>query len=390
MQVCKTFAKIAKKKLPNTLTYFIIFFVLMIAMSFQADSSSNNQFKVSSVDICIIDKDGSTASKALSSYLASIHNLTTLDSYDRETLQDNLYYYQIGYVLTIPEGFEERLMNNDTDNLIETSKRGDSASGYFVDRQIDAYLHSLAMYLKSGVTITDAINGTNQSLENVPDVQNVSFSDHTDNNKSIMYYLFQYLPYIALMMLLCGLSPVLMEFHKTKIDARFRCGAISQLRVGAQLGLSCIVYVFCIWLVFVLIALFLVGPAQLFGESGLLCLLNSAVYILIAAALALLLGSFPANDNIINMIANLLGLGMSFLCGIFVPQSLLGDKVLMVGRFLPAYWYVRIINMLAPFSDDVFDANTYWICIIVQLLFFAVLFAIYLAVEHHKNAMHKS
>ena len=54
MQVCKTFAKIAKKKFSNTITYFVVFFVLLIAFSFQADSTSDKQFRVSSVDMCTV------------------------------------------------------------------------------------------------------------------------------------------------------------------------------------------------------------------------------------------------------------------------------------------------------------------------------------------------
>ena len=144
MQVFKTFAKVAKKKFPNTITYFVVFFVLIVAMSFQADSSSSKQFRVSSVDICLIDEDQSVASQALCDYLGSIHHRVTLDSYDRESLQDNLYYYQIGYIVKIPSGFEERLRSGEYKNLIETCKRHDSASGYFVDRQIDAFLNSIA------------------------------------------------------------------------------------------------------------------------------------------------------------------------------------------------------------------------------------------------------
>ena len=36
MQVFKTFAKVAKKKFPNTITYFVVFFVLIVAMSTSA------------------------------------------------------------------------------------------------------------------------------------------------------------------------------------------------------------------------------------------------------------------------------------------------------------------------------------------------------------------
>ena len=320
MQVYKTFAKIAKKKFSNTITYFVVFFVLLIAFSFQADSTSDKQFRVSSVDMCIIDQDESTASKALCDYLTSIHNRITLDSYDRETLQDNLYYQQIDYVLTIPSGFEGNLKSGDFKDLVESSKRGDSASGYFVDRQIDAFLNSIASYLSSGFTLDDAIRGTNHSLESVPSVDGVHFADTAKSEDSLMYYFFQYFPYIALMMLLCGLSPVLMEFHKENLSARIRCSALADTRIAAQIGLSCFVYVVILWLAFIVIAACLAGPAQLFSTSGLLGLLNSFVYILIAASIALLLGAFSIDFNIVNMIANILGLGMSFLSGIFVPQ----------------------------------------------------------------------
>ena len=190
-----------------------------------------------------------------------------------------------------------------------------------------------------------------------------------------MYYFFQYFPYIALMMLLCGLSPVLMEFHKENLSARIRCSALADTRIAAQIGLSCFVYVVILWLAFIVIAACLAGPAQLFSTSGLLGLLNSFVYILIAASIALLLGAFSIDFNIVNMIANILWLGMSFL---------LGEKVLMIGRFLPAYWNVRIVNMLAPYADDVLSMRTYWMCIGIQLLFFLVLFTMYLVVEHRR------
>lgn len=384
MQVFKTFAKVAKKKFPNTITYFIVFFVLIIAMSFQADSSSGNQFRVSSVDICLIDEDLSEASQALCDYLSSIHHRVSLDSYDRESLQDNLYYYQIGYVLTIPSGFEERLKAGDYKDLVETSKRGDSASGYFVDRQVDAYLNAVAAYLAGGFTLQEALEDTDHSLESVPEVRGIRFADAAKSNGSLMYYFFQYLPYVTLMILMCGLSPVLMAFHKKKIDARIHCSALANIRISSQLGLACFTYVFFIWLVFLVVAFALSGPSQFFSTTGLMCILNSGVFMLIATAIALLLGAFDLDMNIVNMVSNILALGMSFLCGIFVPQSLLGNKVLAIGRFLPAYWNVRVINMLAPFSDDTLSMPTYWMCIGVQLLFFAVLFAIYLAVEHRK------
>lgn len=385
MQVCKTFARVAKKNLPNTFIYFVVFMVILIAMSANASATNGKQFQVSSVNLCIFDEDHSTASTALSDYLSSLHHIVSLDSSDRDTLQDNMYYYQIDYVLTIPKGFEQNLTSQSIENLVETSKRKDSCSGYFVDRQIDNYIQALMLYMKSGSSISDAIASTNTSLAAVPEVETVSFIDTEKSGNDTMYYFFQYFPYVILMMLLEGLSPVLMAFRKPLMKARLSCGALPQSRISAQLGLGCLIYVFLWWLGFLAIATVLYGPAQLFSRNGLFCILNSAVYLLIATAIALLLGSFPMDFNIINMIANILGLGMSFLCGIFVPQAYLGEKVLTVGRFLPAYWYVRITNMFASYSDDVYKSQDYWMCIGIQMLFFAAISAVYLCVDRQKK-----
>lgn len=176
-----------------------------------------------------------------------------------------------------------------------------------------------------------------------------------------------------------------MAFRKPLMKARISCGALPQSRVSLQLGLGCLIYVFLWWIGFLGIATIMYGPSKLFSQSGWLCILNSGVYLLIATAIALLLGAFPMDFNMINMIANILGLGMSFLCGIFVPQSFLGEKVLSVGRFLPAYWYVRITNMFGSYANDVFSARTYWMCIGIQLLFFVTLFAVYLCVDRQKS-----
>ena len=385
MQVCNAFARVAKKNLPNTFVYFIVFVVLLIMMSINASSSNEKQFQASAVNLCIFDRDQSTASRALSDYLATIHHIVPLSRTDRDDLQDNMYYHQIDYVLTIPESFEDSLRSGSSDSLVETSKRKDSCSGYFVDRQIDTYLHALSQYLKTGASVTEAIASTRKSLDDVPGVNTISFSSSDKSDNSSMGYFFQYFPYIILMMLLEGLSPVLMSFRDPLMKARMSCGAIPQSRISLQLGLGCLIYVVLWWVGFLGIALFMYGPAHLFSHTGLLFILNSAVYLLVATAIALLLGSFPMDFNMINMIANILGLGMSFLCGIFVPQAHLGKTVLSIGRFLPVYWNVRITNMIAPYSSDILSMSDYWMCIGIQLLFFAALFAVYLCISRQKS-----
>lgn len=87
--------------------------------------------------------------------------------------------------------------------------------------------------------------------------------------------------------------------------------------------------------------------------------LNSFVFLLFVIATALLISCFTPNDNTVNILANIISLGMAFLCGVFVPQSVLPDSVLGAAKFLPAYWYVRVNNMLGGFGKEVFDMEFY-------------------------------
>lgn len=384
MQVYKTFFKIARSKLPSALIYLFIFLVLTIFMSNTAPEESG-KFQVSSVDICIIDNGHSTASQALSDYLTGIHHPVELDSYDRETLQDNLYYQQISYILTIPEGFEQRLLTGETDVLVQTSKRPDSTSGYFVDQQVESYLKSLTLYLTGGASLEDAITSIQKSIAEEPGVTSLSFGANSQEEQSNMYYFYQYLPYVLLMILIEGLSPILMAFHKKELDSRMSCSSLLPARKNMQIGLGCLTYSFTAWLVFICISILMYGPSHIFSTNGLLCILNSLVFTLIATSITLFIGIFHMNNNILSMTANVIGLGMSFLCGIFVPQWYLGENVIAFSRFLPAYWYIRINNMLSGFSEEVFSMETYLTCIGVQILFLLAIFSAYLVFSRQRQ-----
>lgn len=384
MQVYKTFLKIAKAKLPSSIVYLCVFLVLTIIMSATAAEDTASKFEVSSVDICMIDKDQSTASQALCDYLTKYHTPVTLDSYDSETLQDNLYYQRISYVLMVPEGFEEELLAGQ-EPKVQTSKRADSASGYFVDQQIESYLRALSLYVTGGSSITDAVKQADDAFQSAPEITSLQFDKKSGDTDKGMYYFFQYLPYVLVMMLLEGLSPVLIAFRQKDLAARINCSALHTHAKNMQIGLGCITYSLGNWLLFAIISVILYQPSQIFSRNGLLCLLNSLVFTLIATALTLLVSSFSMNDNALNMVANVIGLGMSFLCGIFVPQWYLGDAVISASRFLPAYWYVRINNMLSGFSDEVLSMDTYRMCIGVEVLFLAAIFAVYLAINRQRE-----
>ena len=116
--------------------------------------------------------------------------------------------------------------------------------------------------------------------------------------------------------------------------------------------------------------------------------LNSFVFLLFVIATALLISCFTPNDNTVNILANIISLGMAFLCGVFVPQSVLPDSVLGAAKFLPAYWYVRVNNMLGGFGKEVFDMEFYWLCIGIQLMFTVAIFAVTMVFSKQRRSQH--
>ena len=69
---------------------------------------------------------------------------------------------------------------------------------------------------------------------------------------------------------------------------------------------------------------------------------------------------------------------MSFICGVFVPHDMLGEGVLKVAKFLPAYWYEKANNMLCGVTP--YNFNEYLTCLLVQVGFLVAFFAVALMV----------
>ena len=131
----------------------------------------------------------------------------------------------------------------------------------------------------------------------------------------------------------------------------------------------------------VICSIVIYGPEQAFSRNGILCLLNSLIYTIVVIAITLLVGSFKLSSSALSLVANVIGLGTSFLCGIFVPLWLLSDKVIAFSKFLPTYWFIKNNNMISGFSGEAVSLSSFWNNIFIQLLFAVAIFCIYLVLN---------
>lgn len=384
MQVFNIFFKIAKKHLGQVFIFSGVFLVLIFIMSISQSKALSGDFSAKKIDITILDGDHSMLSQSIQDYLGSRHNLVTLEKTDTESLTDNLFYQQISYVLTIPKGFEAQFLT-DTPLKLSHSIRQDNANGFFVNEQLDSYLDSISLYCTGGYSLTDAIAATGQNLEESPKVEAITFQKTGNSGNKTMFYWFQYMSYIFLMIFPLSLVPILVTFQQTDVSSRIACSALPAQARTLQLGLGCICYSILTWLIFTLVAVLFFGPKNVFSQQGQLCILNSFVFTLICVALTLLLSTFGLKDNALDLIANIIGIGMSFLCGIFVPQWYLSTGVLAVAKFLPAYWYIKIINMVTGWSGESYSLANYWKYIGMQCIFLVAIFSVYLVANKQRK-----
>lgn len=390
MQVFKAFLKTSLKFMPQTMLYFVIFSTIAFMISNSASGTDNSGFQAVELDIGIVDEDKSATSSALAEYLDGMHHVTSF-AYDREVLLDRLFYRDLNYILVISDGFENRLLDGESEGLFETIQIPGTYSGIFVDEQVNSYLKTVKMYLAGGHDVDGAAERASRLLTDAAgQVEILAIEEEGEESGAMtgIYYFYQFLPYVLVTMIMCGLTPILVIFWEKNLARRISCSAASLTGRNLQLALGSVVYCLFLWALLVLTSRIFYG-AGVFTEEGLFCVFNSFLLLPMAIALSLIIGSFAPTSNVINMLNNIICLGMSFLCGIFVPQRLLGEEVLAVAKFLPFYWYVENNDMISGFSGEAFVREAYWRNIGIQSLFAVMLFAVALAVAKLKGARQK-
>jgi ABC-2 type transport system permease protein len=138
MQVYKAFFKIIHKNLPEILIYISIFLFFAVFLSSTGSNTQITGFTETKSNIVFInyDKD-SKLIEGLRNYLEKNAALVDMED-DTKKLQDALFYREIEYIVKVPEGFTEGLLNG-KDVYLEKTTVPDSAAGIYIDITINKY-----------------------------------------------------------------------------------------------------------------------------------------------------------------------------------------------------------------------------------------------------------
>lgn len=386
MNVFKTYIKLIPSFLSAILIYGALFTLLMLMTISSQDGigSGATNFGDFSALTAVNDLDNTPESRALTDYLENHPNIEIV-KVKPENIQDSLYYRKIEYALTINKGYGEKLRSGNTENVFSSQVLNNSTSQMYMETQLNSFVSCASLYITGGYDSEAAsVEAAKQLNEGVTVTSYQRENGWNEENRTVFYF-FNYMPYILLMMILQIIVPTITAFFSDDLRSRALCSPVSPVLYTAQI----IAGTFTVCLIIVA-ALTAVGAAIsggrifefIFGYSYLQLLIFAVFSLALSALIGVICsGSKKVVNYATSMVSNVLGLGMAFLCGVFVPQSLMGEEILNFGKFFPAYWYVRANNMIMGSDNAVYDNNEVIMCILIQALFAGAVLAATLVIS---------
>ena len=146
-------------------------------------------------------------------------------------------------------------------------------------------------------------------------------------------------------------------------------------KYNRDLLLSNCVYAVIVWAIYVIASFVLVGN-MMFTAHGAIYIINSFIFTICATSIAFLLGSVVTNKNAVNGIVNVVALGSSFLCGVFVPMQYMPDLVKNIAKVLPTYYYVKTNDAIAELEVINFETLKPLMMNMGVIIGFAIVFVI--------------
>jgi len=81
-----------------------------------------------------------------------------------------------------------------------------------------------------------------------------------------------------------------------------------------------------------------------------------------------------------------MGLGFSFISGVFVPQEYLGASVLRIASFTPTYWYIGAIQESSKLTTEAgYSSQKLIACFVIQICFAIAFVALSLLVSMQRR-----
>ncbi|MGM9882011.1 MAG: ABC transporter permease [Bacilli bacterium] len=342
MIVFKNYFKIVSKHLGLIIMYSLISIIVSVMNSTFND---NNEYYVpTNPTLAIINYDNSYLIDNFVSYMKKNTDIIEIEN-TKEKIQDALYSGKVNTILIIPKDyFKNFLLGNDP--KIEIKESAENASVY-VKLLTNRYFKIANIYNSLGMTEKDIIDNTNVDLQKEIDIK-ISSENKTSKTEEIAIF-YNYENYAFLSIIIFVIGTIMCIFNSDKIKKRNLISSYTYKKFNRELFLGHVSLSLSLLLIFTIISIFIYGK-NMFTFNGLFMILNSFIFTITVTAMAYLIGGLIKNKNVITGIINIIGLGLSFISGCFVPLSFLDKKIISFAKLFPSYWFISNNNYIASLS----------------------------------------
>ena len=339
MIVFKAFWKVVNKYKGTIIGYTVM--LLVFGTLSMSSNDVTDDFKSSKPDVIIVDNDKSVLSNNLVKYFNDNANILNIDL-EEEKIDDALFYRDANYVIYIDEGYEDEVLNGNNP-LIKIKSSGDYSSS-LAEMLLERYLKTQRVLHDEFSDKNILVEKINNSLENSANVELATKINTSELSNMSRYYNFASYSIIAVVMFIICL--VLSSFNEESVKKRTIVSSMNYKKYNKYIMLSSILYVLFVVILYTILGSIVFGNIM-FSKRGLIYILNTLIFAIVALALSLLVSTLVNKKEAVSGIVNVVSLSQAFLCGAFIPVMWMPDSVLKLAHVFPAYYYINSNELLA-------------------------------------------
>ncbi len=365
---------------------FAVMIIVLMANGLPQVSRSGEDENANIADdsytIGYIDNSDSALSKALIEYLDENNDMVDMSEKTEDNIKTMVFFAAVSASITIDEDFESKVITGDDTAITYLADAGDGPSVYLIENMINNYLKTYVTYLDMGFSAEDAIAKTKDNLElnakasvYIAEGSDASAADHKfDFVVGTACKFFIYISFSALTLCIGG---VLVKSNTGKVAERIKAAPVKPGMISLVNTAGLIICGFILWVIMGIVILLMGSSSAMVKEHSVPLFAILLAGVICNCAMASFISSFNVSENVMPMVVNIAGLGLSFISGVFVPQYLMDPKVLAISKFMPFYWGVRVIDSICPGSGSDLEYTPQVLLVSVGvILLCAVVFAL--------------
>lgn len=369
MTVYKYFIKIALKNKWTILGYTIIFFSMSL-ISGSGATEREPKFMETRLNIGIIDNSNSELSTGLKAYLEGKHNIVdTID--DEDYIKEQIFLERADAIIIIPEDFQEKVINKEKSIKIYNDDR--KIESMQIQNQINKFLMFANATYEDGKFDLANVNLALREKAKVKLANNNREKNNSINNEWFRNY-YNFTSYVIIAMYIAIIGMVMTDFTDENIESRMKISSKKFLNFNMELYLGQLTIAAIITSIFILGSIVLKG--KYIGEVDFIkYVINIIVFSFTILCFTFFINNFTKNKFVISGLATVLSLATSFISGVMVPQEFLGEKTLLLAKFFPTYYFVKVngttVNSFSDISFNIFMQLSFAVAFILMGLYFS-------------------